>query len=371
MLRAKKPKSIVGLDIEAGSAAAAEVRVNGSVEVIRHGVIELQPGSFGEGEVIDAQALGAALKELFARDELSRDVRLGIANQRVAVRVMRLPALEGDELESAIRFQAQDHIPMPLDQAVLDWQVIDRGEGEEGHGYVEVVAVAARRDMLMAMLDALRRAGLRPVGIDHSAFAMIRALGGGDHGAEATAVPALPPGIGETPAPEEPVAPAAGKLYCNLADTINLAVAHRNDCLFTRISPFGVEAIAQRLAERQQLALDDALELMVRVGLEGELDPADPEPERAAAAREALVEGAAKLADELRMSLDFYAAQDGAIPVEGVVACGRGTMIPGLVPRLQEEIGRPFEIARPAPFGDLDQLTAARLTLPYGLALEE
>ena len=117
-----KAKSVVGLDIETGSVAATEVRVNGTTEVSGGGVNPLAPGTFREGEVSDPEALGQAIKELFAQEKLSRDVRVGIANQRVAVRSMRLPAIDSrDELETAIRFQAQDHIPMPLDQSVLDW----------------------------------------------------------------------------------------------------------------------------------------------------------------------------------------------------------------------------------------------------------
>src|SRR5947207_2750992 len=66
--------------------------------------------------------------------------------------------------------------PMPLDQAVLDHRVISRETGPEGDRQMEVLAVAARRDMITSLLEALRKAGLRPVGIDLSAFGMIRAL---------------------------------------------------------------------------------------------------------------------------------------------------------------------------------------------------
>ena len=152
MFSTTKSKAVVGLDIEAGSIAATEVRHNGSAEVTGHGVVSLGPGVFREGEVSDSEALGDALKELFSKHKLSRTVRLGIANQRVAVRTLRLPAIDNaDELETAIRFQAQDHIPMPLDQAVLDWQVVGEPSGEEGQRQVDVVAVAARRDMLAAV----------------------------------------------------------------------------------------------------------------------------------------------------------------------------------------------------------------------------
>ena len=76
-------------------------------------------------------------------------MRLGVANQRVAVRTMHLPLIEDpEELDTAVRFQAQDELPMPLDEAVLDYQVVSREKDEEGHRQMDVVVVAARRDML-------------------------------------------------------------------------------------------------------------------------------------------------------------------------------------------------------------------------------
>jgi Lhr-like helicase len=89
------------------------------------------------------------------------------------------------------------------------------------------------------------------------------------------------------------------------------------------------------------------------------------------AARDSLAEGAARLVDELRLSLEYYAAQEGAVPIEGVVACGPGTTIPGLMQRLQRDLGQRFEIGRPQALAHLDESTAARLTLSFGLALEE
>src|SRR5581483_10026242 len=306
--RKSKPRSIVGVDIEAGSVAAAQVIANGSVEVAGFGVEPLAPGAFREGEVADPEALGEALKRLFAQGKLAKDVRVGVANQRVAVRSLTLPAFDQPgELETAIRFQAQDHIPMPLEHAVLDWQVVARRTGENGERMMDVVAVAARRDMLAPIVEAVRAAGLRPAGIDVAAFGMIRAL------APAQAV-------------RDDAAPAPTLLYCNLGDITNLAVARGAACLFTRVSPFGVEGIAQRVA---------------------------------------------RLADELRLSLDFYNAQEGSVPIEGVVACGPGTTIPGLCDAIQLELGMPITVARPPALGHLDDASAARLTVAYGLALEE
>ena len=80
-------------------------------------------------------------------------------------------------MDAAVRFQAQEQIPMPLDQAVLEHQVVGGVPAEEGAApQVDVVVVAARRDMVSSFVEPIRRAGLEPVGVDLSAFAMIRAL---------------------------------------------------------------------------------------------------------------------------------------------------------------------------------------------------
>jgi len=198
-LSKRKRAPVVGLDIEAGTVAATEVTHNGTAKLGRTGIAPLPPGTMKDGEIVDGSALAETLKEFFAEVKLPREVRVGVANQRVVVRTLRLPDIENaGELESAIRFQAQDHIPMPLERAVLDWEVIARKVGEGG-GQMDVVVAAARREMVDSMVDALQRAGLKPVGIDVAAFGMIRALDG-----EVGAAPGDPGGSagnGLTPKP--------------------------------------------------------------------------------------------------------------------------------------------------------------------------
>ena len=368
MITLSNTKGLVGLDLESGSIAATEVRANGSVQVSGAGVHALPSGVVREGEVTDADGLVAALKDMFAANKLSKSVRLGIANQRVVVRTVRMPAIEDPkELETAIRFQAQDHIPMPLDQAVIEHQVIGSATGENGESSMDVVVVAARRDMVSPLVRTMRRAGLKPVGIDLSAFAMIRAL----------AREANVEGAGPVASYEERMGAGDGggvrvpaTLYCNLGDVTNLAVAQGGACLFTRVSQFGIEGIAQRLAERRALTLEHARQWLTHVGLSAPIEEIDGDPETVAAARDVLGEGATKLVDELRLSVEYYGAQEGAFAVEAVVACGAGTTIPGLAERVERELGLPVATPRPGPLAHLDGSTAARLTLSYGLATE-
>jgi type IV pilus assembly protein PilM len=357
LTRRKKTLAVVGLDIEAGSIAATQVEVNGAARVTASAIQPLPTGAFREGEVADPEKLAEALKALFAEHKLSKQVRLGVGNQRVVVRTLRLPAIEDPkELDAAVRFQAQEQIPMPLDQAVLEHQVVGGVPAEEGaKPQIDVVVVAARRDMVSSFLGPIRRAGLQPVGVDLSAFAMIRALAGLD----------------AEPASEEVGAqPAATALYCSFGDVTNVAVARGRACLFTRVSHAGLEAIAGRLAASGRLTAEHAAQWLPYVGLERPLEELEGEPEILEEVRRALDEGVTGLIDELRLSLDYYGALEGALPVERIVLCGAGSSIAGLRERMEQGLDFPIAAARPPALAGFDDNAAARLTLPYGLALE-
>ena len=367
----KSQHTLVGVDVNASSIAAVELRANGATEVVGHGIAPLAPGIFTDGEVADPEALGTAFKQLFSARKLSSSVRLGIANQRVAVRTLYLPPIpDPQELAAAIRFQAQEHMPMPIDQVVLDWEVVGHVTGESGDRQIEVVVVAARREMVHTMVEAMNFAGLRPAGIDLSAFGMIRALAP-RNGAAPAAPFANANGGGEPGAEETESPPPTATLYCNLDEITNLAVAQGSVCLFTRVSPFGLEGIAQKLAERSRLTVEHARMWLAHVGLEAPVESIEGDPEIVSVAREVLDAAVAKLVDELRMSLSYYGSQEHSHEVVNVVVCGPGTAIPGLAAAMQADVGYPFEIGRPAALGNLDDASAARLTLSYGLALDE
>lgn len=353
----KKPDGVVGLDIEAGSVAATEVHVNGVASVRASAIAPLSPGTFHDGEILDPDRLAEALKDLFSRSKLSKRVRLGVGNQRVIVRTVRLPALEDPkEMDAAVRFQAQEQIPMPLDQAVLEHQVVGGVPGEEGAvPQVDVLVVAARRDMISSFLRPIRQAGLHPVGVDLSAFGMIRALA-----PEATGETA---GVGERP--------AEATLYCNLGDAMNLAVARGTSCLFTRVSHVGLESIAGEFGARMGLIPEHAMQWLLHVGFRRPLSEVEGDPEIVAAARQALEAGMTTLIDELRLSLDYYGAQESALPVVKILLSGPGSAIDGLPEQMGECLGMTIEARHPAALSNLDAISAARLTLPFGLALEQ
>ena len=357
-LRGRDDDGLVGLEIDADSVAAVQVHTNGTVQLAAAAVGPLPPGAVTDGEVTDSEAVATALRSLFSSHDLSRKVRLGIGNQRVVVRTLRLPAIENPkELETAIRFAAQEQIPMPIDEAILDHRVVGGAPAGEGATpQLDVVVVAARRAMVSAWLETLRKAGLEPVGIDLSAFGLIRAMGELPEAAETDDVPAKP---------------TTSTLYSNVGEVTNLAIARGRSCLFTRVSPVGLDDIVTSLSGSTGLSREHARQWIYYVGLAQPVEALEGDPPTITQTRTALENGASALLDELRLSLDFYSAQEGAARVERIVLSGPGSTLPGLSQWMEPALGLPIETRSPSGLSGLDAATAARLTLSYGLALEE
>lgn len=346
MRRTSNPsRTVVGLEVEPSAVHAAAVETNGELVIRRAAMAPLEAGIVRDGEVNDVEGLADALRELWREQgDLDRRVRIGLANQKIVVRIIELPVIQDrKELEAAVRFRAQDEIPMPLDSAVLDFQpldVVDNGEGPRQR----VLIVAARRDMIDKVLTAARAAGLRPQGIDVAAFAMVRAL---HRGAAAT----------------EQV------MYLSIGGLTNLAVAQGATCLFTRVVGGGLEGIAIELAERRTLPLDTARSWLARVGLDQALDDAAPDAEVAEDARMVLVDGVRRIAADVRNSLDFHHGTGGEVSVERAVVTGPAAAIPGFAEALSAELG--LTVERGAVAGATGEIEAERLTIAAGLAVEE
>jgi type IV pilus assembly protein PilM len=339
---ARRSKTIVGLDIEPGSIAAVQVATADGLAVERAAVIDLDPHVVRDGEVADGEALTEALRALWSQNSwLDRKVRIGVANARIVVRVMDLPPLENaKDLETAVLFQAKDELPMAIDQAVIDFQSLGLVETPQGMR-ARVVLVAARRDMIERLLNAARAAGLRPEGVDLSAFAMVRALG----------------------AEDGPV------LYVSVGGLTNLAVAENGNCLFTRVSGGGLETMAVDLAERQGLTLDHARAWLRHVGLEQDLDDVEGDTAIINDARSVLIDGARRVATDVRASLDFHHTQSvGGPMVERVLLTGPAVAVPGFADLLERELGLPVE-SRVMP--GATEGFAERLSVATGLAVEE
>jgi type IV pilus assembly protein PilM len=293
----------VGLDLDGGFISAVQASGDG---VVRAASIDLAPGVISDGEVTDVHALTEALRDFFKESGLPKRVRLGIANQQIVVRQLDIPKIDDEkERAAAVQFQAAEAIAMPLDEVVLDHQVIGEVQSPEGAARLRVVVVAARESMIARIVEAVRDAGLRPEGIDLNAFALVRAL-------------AVPSDSTET-----------ARVYCHLGGVTNLAIAVGTTCLFTR-------------------------------PLSAQWDTVDEDI-------------ASSLAEEIRLSIDFYMAQPEARWVGEIVLSGPGSKREGLADELSGLIEVPVTVAEPLGRLQMGKMPAdedpARHTVAAGLAL--
>lgn len=353
------------MDIDRGAIKAVEVTLRGGEYTLRHvGYHRLPPGTIVDGEVADEGLLAEEIAEFWDAHAFGRkNVILGIANRNVVARVLEFPPMAPEDLRGAVGYEAEEHIPMPLSESVLDHVVLGpRGEPGEGD---RVLVVAAQREMVQRYTSAVRAGGLRSVGVDVKALALTRSALPGDFFGDAGAAVLLDVG----------------------PEISNLAIAEGDSPTMARFVTVGFSDFVGAVARAADLPDDEAEKraLDPRTGLgagpEDELDGGeDWDPALAYDARRGLEEAAAELAEEVRSSIDYHNAQPHAREVSRLLLSGEGALISGLAAHLGELLVLPAENARPAEklaanrsnISD-EQLGAMEpvLAVALGLAMEE
>jgi type IV pilus assembly protein PilM len=324
----------------------------------RFGQVALPPGAVRDGEVVDVDTVAGAIKHLWSSAKFSsKKVVLGVANQKVIVRQVDLPWMPEAELRQSLAFQAQDYIPIPVDQAVLDFHTVEELVGEGGNRTLRILLVAAARDMVHGALDAVRKAGLTATHVDLTPFAVLRSLAQVDS-------------LGLDPSSH-----ADAEALVDIGSKVTNIVVHQNGTpRFVRVLLMGGENVTEAVAERMGVPWDQAEGVKQTLSLGA--TPGVPSSDHPAA-RVVEVAGGA-FVEEIRGSLDYYLAQPASVPVRRVVVSGGGARLAGLLPRLALATRLPVEPASP-----LSQLTVGKtglspeqlsyveplVTVPVGLAM--
>lgn len=168
---------VVGLDVATGAVRVADVEPGPRPVLKVFGQVALPPDAVSGGEVIDVETVAEAIRRLWRETGLRRGfVRVGVASDRVMVRTIEIPDVPDDELADALRFQAQDHVTIPIDEAVLDFHVLDRFTGFDDEPMVRILLAAAHRQTVGPLLDAVKAAGITASSVDLIPLALIRGL---------------------------------------------------------------------------------------------------------------------------------------------------------------------------------------------------
>src|SRR5687768_3652521 len=168
---------VIGLDIGTRAVRVAEVEPGPRPVLRAFGQVDLPAGAVENGEVVDVDVVAEAIRRVWKETGLrGRTARVGVATSRLVVRTIDLPAVPDEELAGSLEFQVQDYIPIPLDQAILDFHVLERVDGEDGEPVVRILLAAAPRETVNALLAAVDAAGITAIGVDLLPLALIRGL---------------------------------------------------------------------------------------------------------------------------------------------------------------------------------------------------
>ncbi|HLZ37286.1 MAG TPA: type IV pilus assembly protein PilM [Mycobacteriales bacterium] len=315
-------RAAVGLDIGTSSVRAAELSLGrGPVTLERFGQVALPPGAVRGGEVADEAQVAAAIKQLWGQAKFSsRRVVVGVANQKVIVRQVDLPWLPLSELRASLPLQAQDFIPMPVEQAILDFHPLEEFTNDGGGRMLRVLLAAAARDTVSATIAAVTRAGLTPVMVDLTSFAVLRSLAGLDEPALASIEAEALVDVG--------------------ASVTNIVVHQAGIPRFVRILLMGGHDVTEAVAERVGVPLEQAESVKQQLGVPAApavsayAAPPGPPKTQPHPAQRVIETTTNAFVEEVRGSLDYYLASPTAAPLRRIRLSGGGGLLSGLADRL-------------------------------------
>ena len=325
-----RKRKFIGLKIGASQISAAQVVNNGGAHVMQLAQGRLDAGIVVGGELREPEALATALRDFFKKNGLSRqNVRLGISNNRIGVRMFEIGGIDDPkQLTNAIRYRAQEVLPIPIEEAVLDYQILSEYTDGEGHLKRRVLLVVAYRDLVDRYTAACKKAGIKLAGIDLEAFAILRALaplaeGGAEPGSAALVVVS----VGH--------------------DRTTFAVSDGNACQFTRVLDWGGASLNSGIAKALDLAPSEAEPIKLSLSLAEPSIPAGLTSEQAEKVREAVMHELQAFARELVSSLQFYQSQTGSLGIGEIILTGGTAHLPGFAAELAKLIGVRVRVGDP------------------------
>ncbi|HEY8154271.1 MAG TPA: type IV pilus assembly protein PilM [Myxococcota bacterium] len=314
-------KSVVGLDIGSSSVKAVELSRRGrskEFELTHLGVAPMPAEAIVQGAFLNSSAIVEGIREAIEKAKIrTKNVAAAVSGHSVIVKKVSLPAMTRDELDEQIRWEAEQYIPFDVNEVNLDFQILNGGGGE---GQMEVLLVAAKKDLVDDYVQVIREAGLIPAAIDVAAFAVENAF-------EAN----------YEVRPDEVVA------LVNIgAQVVNINIISNGAPAFTR----DITTAGNQYTEEIQKALSISFEEAERIKLGGRRSESSQEvvPQEVEQAMRSVTE---TVIGEISRSLDFFSATSADSRIERIVLCGGGASVAGLQAGFQARSGGKVEIMDP------------------------
>jgi type IV pilus assembly protein PilM len=315
-----KAKNVIGLDIGSSSVKLVQLKESKrGYQLLNFGTTQLPPEAIIDGALMNSTVIVSTIRDLIQNQRIrSKEVGIAISGHSVIIKKITGPAMTEEELEESIQWEAEQYIPFDINDVNIDVQVLTPEPSEQGQ--MDVLLVAAKKDMINDYLAVVQEAGLVPVVVDVAAFCAENAF-------EVNY---------DLPATDTIVLVNIG------ASVININVLADGVTAFTRDISMGGNQFTEEIQKQLNVSHDEAEALKLGGGSSSDADSVVPqEVERVIAAV------SENLAGEIQRSLDFYAATAADSQISRIYLSGGTCKLPSLYKVVENKVGVPVEIMNP------------------------
>ena len=344
-----KSKLALGLDIGSSSVKLVQLKEKrGGYALQAWGSAPLPPEAIVDGALMNSSAIVDSVRQLVLEQRIkTKEVAIGVRGHSVIIKKIQLPRMGQEELDESIQWEAEQYIPFDVKDVNIDTQILT--PAGDAAGQMDVLLVAAKKDMINDYTSVCAEAGLTVAVVDVDAFAVQNAWE-----------------VNYEPAPGETV------VLINVGSAVsNINIVANGITTFTRDITMGGNAFTEEIQKQLNISYDEAEAL--KVGGQGETDAVVPQEV------ERVIQGVAdQMAGEIQRSLDFYAATAADNRIARVFLSGGTARIPALFKVIEARAGVPVDLLNPFKAIDVDhkrfdatavQTAAPAAAVAVGLAL--
>ncbi len=374
----KKRKSLIGMDIGSNVVKCLRLDLSGPRPALTHfGMADLPPEAIVDGEIMDRELVIEAIREAADRAELPNDpVASAVAGRAVIVKKIVMDKMSEEDAREAIYWEAEQHVPFDIDDITLDFQIL---QDDIGADQMELLLVAAKKDMILGYAELIRDAGFNPLVIDVASFAnqnaweYLSSVKDSEDGDGEMEAQDGDPDLESDELEGEDAADEAGESVALLdvgGGVTNVHLVKDGIPYFTRDLPLGTSHFIEEFQKQLGLTYETA----VRVA-RGELEGVD-----AQLVTEIVRSVGSEIYDGLEPSLSYLKTSGEESGFDHIVLSGGGAHLPGLLAYLAERYNVPCEVSDPLRAldyepdlfaeGQAEELSPL-LTVSVGLALRE
>lgn len=333
--------SAVSIDVGSYTIKAVQAKKTNPLTIDRTVEVFNPVGTAMPTDDTGIEKLSKVIDTMFQDHSLGRtDVRLSLPEHVVSTKIISIPVLNDAELASAINWQAEQHIPIPLDELSLEYQVLSRPNTRDKQAQMRVLLVGVRKQVIDKYLDIFLKIGIEPSALETNVLSVFRAM---------------------KPKQDDPTT-----LVVHMgAATTDMFVVHEGELRFVYTYGSGGQVLSRTIEQAIQLDSKQAEQYKRTYGI----DPAQLNGK----IREVLLPILRLTTLEMQKTMQFFATLAPGESVKRILLSGGASQLPGYVQYVTEQLG--VEVLMSTPFngvnGEIPSTNQAAFSVCTGLLMRE